>query len=209
VFVPDKVSVEVPTLISPPPAPPKEPPSTMFPVTTVFTVFPTVSTLDPSLNVPAPAIEPIVMPPDVRPDISRIPPEPVVRIAFPAVLEFRNWSTPPLLMLRVGAFDELLTIPLPEIEKTLVLARVKEYAGAPALNWRVPTDALAENVTAVVVAVPKVAIPVGTPVDGVQLAAVFQSLEPGVQVPSCASAAAVLSHRATGSNHPSHGTRNR
>ena len=54
------------------------------------------------------------------------------------------------------------------------------------LNWRLPTEALLENVTVVTVALPNVAIPVGTAVGGVQLEAVFQSLVPGVQVPSCA-----------------------
>jgi hypothetical protein len=50
----------------------------------------------------------------------------------------------------------------------------------------VPTEALLENVTVVVAALPNVAIPVGTAVDGVQFAAVFQSLDPGDQVAFCA-----------------------
>jgi hypothetical protein len=54
------------------------------------------------------------------------PPELVFRIELPAVLEFRNWRFPPLLVVKVAPFDELLTTPVPVILKTLLVARLKE-----------------------------------------------------------------------------------
>jgi hypothetical protein len=63
----------------------------------------------------------------------------------------------------VGAFDELLRIPLPVISKPLLgsVIILNENAGAPALNWRVSTVVNPFELMAVIGAVPKVAIPVG------------------------------------------------
>ena len=64
------------------------------------------------------------------------------------------------------------------------------------MKWRAPTEASFEKVRFVVFDTPNIAVVIGTVV-GVQLAAVFQSPDPGlrIQVASCPSAATMPSHR--------------
>ena len=51
-----------------------------------------------SRKVPAPAIEPAVMPAEVSPDISTRPPAAVMNAALPPVLTSKNWVNPPELV---------------------------------------------------------------------------------------------------------------
>ena len=62
-LTPDRVSVPLPTLTSEPPVPPDAPPSAMTPLTSVEKLLPpTVSVFEPRKKVPAPSIEPAVIP---------------------------------------------------------------------------------------------------------------------------------------------------
>ena len=71
--MPVSFSVPVPTLISEPSTPPNVPPSAITPENVVLRLLsPTVSALPPRKTVPAPSIEPAVMPPVVSPDISSV-----------------------------------------------------------------------------------------------------------------------------------------
>ena len=87
----------------------------------------------------------------------------------------------------MNRFEELLTMPRPVIVKVTGTGEIlKLYAGAPAFNSMVPTDAPAENVMVVVDEGPNEAVPVGT-VGGTQLLAVFQfPVAVGLQVASWA-----------------------
>ena len=92
----------VPTLMSEPPVPPDAPPSAMTPLTSVDKPLPpTVSRLEPRKKVPAPAIEPAVIPVVVKPDMSITPPVLMVNCAWPPVLWSvkitKAWSCGPLI----------------------------------------------------------------------------------------------------------------
>jgi hypothetical protein len=123
----------------------------------------------------------------------------VVMVALAAEPEIENSKFPPV---KAGAFEELLTIPVPMVKKKP--ERLNEYAGAPELNWRAPIAARLENVRFVVFDAPNVAVNVGT-VAGVQLAAVFQTPDPGlrsqVELRVIASAATTLRHKAISSTN--------
>jgi hypothetical protein len=121
----------------------------------------------------------------------------LVMMALSAVLA-RPWNTKPVLcrtleIVKVGLFEELLEIPAPVIVK-VEFASPKEYAGAPALNWSAPIDALPDKVTSAVFGeMGKMAVPVGT-VAGNQLPAVFQAGVVGVQIASGVSATTAPRH---------------
>ena len=91
----------LPTLMSEPPVPPDAPPSAMTPLTSVEKLLPpTVSDFEPRKKVPAPSIEPAVIPAVVKPDMSTTPPALMVTGAWPAVLWSlkitKAWSCGPL-----------------------------------------------------------------------------------------------------------------
>lgn len=118
--------------------------------------------------------------------------------AAPAVLVLRNCVSPPkLLIMAVPAvlpplkFNVLKSSSVgwmtPDSTATPVPVifrekpdRSRKYAGAPVVKWRAPTDVFSEKVIVVVRDAPNVAVPAGTKA-GVQLAAVFQSLERGLR----------------------------
>jgi hypothetical protein len=116
-------------------------------------LLPTVSWFEPSWKVPAPSIEPAVIPPVDREDMSNtptelpmapamkrafppvalsakmvIPPGFVIMVALPAVLALRKerfaWSP----TIKVGALEELLTMPAPvmliEVKTDGIVARI-------------------------------------------------------------------------------------
>jgi hypothetical protein len=119
-----------------------------------------------------------------------------IMIASPALPTLLNCISVPRTLKVVGPPTPL---PMPAPVKLKLWVRLKEYAGAPALNWRVPTEALAKNARLVIVDAPKEAVPVGTtdgPAGGTQLAAVFQLFDVGAedQVASCACAVNVPNH---------------
>src|SRR5258708_7682706 len=101
-FVPDSVSVPVPTLTREPPTP------SISPLTSVERLLePTVSSFEPRLYVPSPAIEPAVIPGTIsggaplsgkvpRPEISKVPPALVMKAALPPVLLPKKLVVPPL-----------------------------------------------------------------------------------------------------------------
>src|SRR6516225_4567026 len=119
----------VPVLISEPPVP------VITPLTVVERLLPpTVSWFEPREKVPPPSIEPAVIPPLDREDMSNAPPARVMKRAFPplalatnpvsrpalgimgalpAVLALRKKTLPWLPTIKVGALEELLTMPAP------------------------------------------------------------------------------------------------
>jgi stringent starvation protein B len=98
----------------------------------------------------------------------------VVMVELAAVLVLENSVDPPELLVKVGVFEELLTIPVPLILKILL----KEYAGAPALNLRVPTEAKFKNVMVVVFDAPNVAVLVGTVVTAAPVSTTVPATSP-------------------------------
>ena len=99
-------------------------------------LLPTVSCFEPSSKVPAPSIEPAVIPPADKADMSNtppplamkrafppvalsvkpvIPPELVIMVALAAVLELTKNRFAKLPMVKVGALEESLTMPAPVI----------------------------------------------------------------------------------------------
>jgi hypothetical protein len=102
---PVSVSVPLPTLVSAPPVPPPPPalPSLMTPETVVLKLLlPTVSVFAPRKYLPAPSIEPAVMPAEVSADISKLPPALVMKRALPPVLVSRKLTVAPLLVVTVA-----------------------------------------------------------------------------------------------------------
>jgi hypothetical protein len=121
----------VPVLINEPPVP------LITPLTVVERLLlPTVSWFGPREKVPAPSIEPAVIPPLDREDMSNAPPALVMKPAFPPLALSTNPVSPPALvimvalpavlslrkkmfawlpMIKVGALEELLTMPVPVI----------------------------------------------------------------------------------------------
>src|SRR5258708_15973101 len=103
-FVPDSVSVPVPTLTREPPTP------SISPLTSVERLLePTVSSFEPRLYVPSPAIEPAVIPGTIsggaplsgkvpRPEISKAPPALVMKAALPPELLPQKFIVPPLFL---------------------------------------------------------------------------------------------------------------
>jgi hypothetical protein len=83
---PAKVSVPVPVLVSEPPVPPLSPPSCRTPAKVVVRLLPPTARFK-ELNaiVPAPSIDPIVMPAFERKDISTVPAAAFMRRAVPPV----------------------------------------------------------------------------------------------------------------------------
>src|SRR6516165_9183855 len=183
----------LPVLINEPPVP------RITPLTSVERLLlPTVSWFGPREKVPAPSIEPAVIAPLDREVMSNAPPAVVMKRALPpvalsAVLALRKKMFAWLPMIKVGALEEPLTMPVPVILIDVVMPSdvMKLYAGALALNCSVPIDVVVKgwNAIKVVFDGPKNAVPVGT-VAGVQLAAVLKFPEPGLtsQVASCARA---------------------
>ena len=128
-MAPVRVSVPLPTLTSWPPLP------EITPLTVVERLLPpTVSWFEPREKVPPPSIEPAVIPPLDREDMSNAPPARVMKRAFPplalstnpvsppalvimvalpAVLPLRKKTLPWLPTIKVGALEELLTMPAP------------------------------------------------------------------------------------------------
>src|ERR1700730_10275474 len=129
--MPDSVMVPVPTLTSEPPAP------RITPLTSVERLLlPTVSWFGPREKVPAPSMERAVIPPldrevsanGTQPGVKRRalppvalstnavrPPALVIMMALPALLPLRKKMFAWLPMIKVGALDELLTMPVPVI----------------------------------------------------------------------------------------------
>src|SRR5215470_17963672 len=127
--MPDSVMTPVPILTREPPVP------RIRPLTSVERLLlPTVSRFEPREKVPAPSIEPAVIPPLDREDMSNAPPARVMKRAFPplalstnpvsppalvimvalpAVLPLRKKTLPWLPTIKVGALEELLTMPAP------------------------------------------------------------------------------------------------
>jgi hypothetical protein len=103
-------------------------------------------------------------------------------VALPAVLELTKLRV--LLLMKVGANEELLIMPGPLIVNTPL--PVKVYAGAPALN-RIELIPEVPIPMEVIFDAPKLAVPLGT-VGGFQFEPVFQSPDAGInsQVASCA-----------------------
>ena len=121
----------LPVLINEPPVP------RITPLTSVERLLlPTVSCFEPREKVPAPSIEPAVIPSLDREVISNAPPAVVMKRALPPVALSTNAVSPPavvimvalpallalrkkmfawLPMIKVGALDELLTMPVPVI----------------------------------------------------------------------------------------------
>ena len=128
-MLPSSVSVPLPTLTSEPPVP------LIRPLTVVErSLLPTVSRFGPREKVPAPSIEPAVIPPLDREVMSNAPPARVMKRAFPPVALSTNAVSPPALVImvalpallvprkkmfawlptiKVGALEELLTMPAP------------------------------------------------------------------------------------------------
>lgn len=114
----------------------------------------------------------------------------LVMAALPAELELEKISPPPTV--KVGTFEELLTMPVPLMVKFGPDgAVVKEKAGAPASSWIVPIETEPEIVIAVVapllVNVAVLPDPGTEPVD--QLMPVVHAPVAPIQVPSTACAA--------------------
>src|SRR5215467_9921075 len=90
----------------------------MTPLTVVERLLlPTVSCFEPSWKVPPPSIEPAVIPPVDREDMSNTPPALAIKRAFPpaslAVLALRKERFAWLPTIKVGALAELSTMPAP------------------------------------------------------------------------------------------------
>src|SRR5271166_6453911 len=86
-----------------PRTPPAILPSAIVPLTTVLRLLrPTVSVFEPRKYVPAPSIEPTVIPPEVSWETSSIPPALVINLALPPVLVSRNSVIPSLLVVIVA-----------------------------------------------------------------------------------------------------------
>jgi hypothetical protein len=97
------MSVPLPTLTSEPPVPPDAPPSVMRPLTSVEKLLrPTVSVLEPRKKVPAPSIEPAVMPAVVRPEMSTTPPALAMRRAKPPLPWPLKNVVPPASLMNVA-----------------------------------------------------------------------------------------------------------
>src|SRR6516225_5751820 len=121
----------LPVLINEPPVP------RITPLTSVERLLlPTVSWFEPREKVPAPSIEPAVIPPLDREVMSNAPPAVVMKRALPPVALSTNAVRPPLvvimmaspavlplgkkmfawlLTIKVGALEELSTMPVPVI----------------------------------------------------------------------------------------------
>src|SRR5262249_59333420 len=81
------VRVPVPVVVRAPPVPPPDPPSCRTPENVVDRLLPPTARLfDPRRIVPAPSIEPAVMPPLESNDRSMLPVAPLMRRAVPPVL---------------------------------------------------------------------------------------------------------------------------
>jgi hypothetical protein len=112
-------------------------------------------------------------------------------VALPALLVPRKKMFAWLPTIKVGALEELLTMPAPVMLIDVVRGEdvAKVYAGAPGLNCSVPIDVVVKgwNNIEVVFDAPKVAVLVGTTA-GFQLVAVLKLPELGVcdHVASCA-----------------------
>lgn len=86
-MLPVKVNVPVPAFAKTPPTLKPEPPSAIVPTATLLILFPpTVRVLDPRPKVPRPAIDPTVVPAEVRFEISKIPPALLTTVEVPPKL---------------------------------------------------------------------------------------------------------------------------
>ena len=124
----------VPVLTSEAPVPPELPPSTIEPATLARRLLePTVSCLLPSRKVPAPSIEPAVMPLEVRPEMSTTLPALAISRAWPPVLVPMNavLEAAPLLVTvalpAVALSAKVTVLPLPLLMVALP---------AEALSWK-------------------------------------------------------------------------
>src|SRR6266851_1384418 len=143
VFAPVSVSVPVPTFTREARLPPELPPSWIVPLTVVERLLPpTVSWLEPSEYVPAPAIEPAVIwlfpaGPEV-PEKSTVPDALVMNWALPPVLLPKNWVLAPLLVVMVALAALLVSAnckrtPPPLLVITAELAEVPFWKNVPPL----------------------------------------------------------------------------
>src|SRR6516164_8128190 len=133
--------------------------------------------------------------------MSNAPPAWVMMVALPALLVPRKKMFAWLPTIKVGALEELLTMPAPVMLIDVVRGEdvAKVYAGAPGLNCSVPIDVVTKgsNNIEVVFDAPKNAVLVGTTA-GFQLLPVLKLPEPGLssQVASCACADVAASNAA-------------
>lgn len=85
--MPNRVSVPLPILVSLPPVPPFSPPSAITPLSVVSRLLPpSVSCLEPRKKLPPPSIQKTFKPSRVKPDMSKTPPERLMKCAVPASL---------------------------------------------------------------------------------------------------------------------------
>jgi len=96
-LVPESVNVPLPTLTREPAVP------RITPLTVVERLLlPTVSWFEPREKVPAPSIEPAVIPPDDREVMSNAPPALVMKRASPPVALSTNPVRPPALVIMMA-----------------------------------------------------------------------------------------------------------
>ena len=94
----------MPTLVSEPPTPPPIPPSDMTPLTVADRLLPpTVSAFEPRKYLPAPSIEPLAMPTEDRPDMSKMPPAFMMKRALPPVAMETKFADPPLFAMMTAS----------------------------------------------------------------------------------------------------------
>ena len=96
--MPESSSVPFPTFVSEPPTP------EITPLTSVERSFePTSRFLAPSTQLPAPSIEPAVVPPEVSPEISSAPPLCVMKVASPPLAVSTMEVVPPFVVVMVAS----------------------------------------------------------------------------------------------------------
>jgi len=92
----------------------------------------------------------------------RRPAIPVVKVAFPALLELANTTLDVGAKKKLGELEELLTIPAPVNSRLLAKGTLNEYADAPGLKVNPPMGFAPKTVSPVIVDAANVAVPVGT-----------------------------------------------
>jgi hypothetical protein len=92
----------------------------------------------------------------------RRPAIPVVKVAFPALLELANTTLDVGAKKKLGELEELLTIPAPVNSRLLAKGTLNEYADAPGLKVNPPMVFAPKTVSPVIVDAANVAVPVGT-----------------------------------------------